>query len=553
MDEVLGRDIIELLLDRKLFYGHFLQQFKHHYVDRGSPLFHVIKTLSVSINDDLKPNLFINTAFYNAGDYDPQKPHAHTWGLTQDERIALLEHEIMHLLNKHIIRNEGRDDYVWTLAADLACNQYIKNLPHGARCPECGIFVRLIGGKVFPTECPLCKTALDVNIHKAEPLEIETFTVNNKKINFDRNMPTESYFDTLWKTMPKSMIQMGGNMFGNQQKNAKDQMKNQDGQGQGQGQQPQGQGDQQQEGQGGGGDQQNKDQQQQGQGGEGQGGGNQNQQQPDGGGGGQQPQQQQTSGSELGSGMLNVNGQQMPMPMDQHEAWATGSDNKEMAHEKIKDMTQKAVHKVNEKSQGYLPDHIRNLVEAVLAHKTVNWKSELRKFVGYEEFACFESSRKRISRRYPMVQPGNIVKRKAHFVVAADSSGSVSDEEFGKFWKEIAIMNSAGISITYVEIDADIQKVEKFKKKPAHEVKRRGYGGTSFVPVFDFVEKKKTKNHNGEEFIIKGKVDGIIYLTDGYGTFPKKVPCPTIWVMTPNHGTNGWTEKIGKIIVMDKD
>ncbi len=71
--------------------------------------------------------------------------------------------------------------------------------------------------------------------------------------------------------------------------------------------------------------------------------------------------------------------------------------------------------------------------------------------------------------------------------------------------------------------------------------------------MFKFVKNKVYKNGNGEKFKLKEKVDGIIYCTDGAGTYPRSIPCPTIWVMTPEHYTGGWNPKLGKIIVMEND
>jgi len=492
------------------------------------------------------------------------------------------------MLNKHLIRIENRNGYVWNVATDLAINQFIKGLPDGARCPECNIFVRKTAQGAFPAACPLCGFKLDIKLHKCQPLQIKEIEVGTEKIKLDNNSPSESYYDTLWKKMPKQVVMMGSGMTNQREKNAKGSMENGDGQGQGQGE---GQGEGQ--GQSGQGDGSGQAGQQSGSGGDGsgkvsvgqqfqnpnapptsgQGGGGQGQQeQKDAQGGGSgdkkddkqgkgkdgketEEEKQQNARNDLGSGIIEINGQKVPMTMDNHEAWAAGADNKEMAHEKVKDMVQKAMHKVNQKSQGTLPDYVRGLIDAVLAHKTVNWKSELRKFVGYEEFASFISSRKRLNRRFPLMQPGYVVQRMAHFVVAVDSSGSIDDEEFAKFFKEIDLMRAAKISITYVECDAAIQKVEQYRRKPK-QIERVGYGGTDFRPVFEFA-KKRHAEFNGQEFKLKGnkKVDGLIYLTDGMGTFPKKqdIICPVIWVMTPNHSDYGWNEGLGKKIIMEED
>ena len=56
-------EVIELILQRKYFYGHLLQQFRRHYFDSNSEMGKVIKTLGVNVTSDLQPNLFINTDF----------------------------------------------------------------------------------------------------------------------------------------------------------------------------------------------------------------------------------------------------------------------------------------------------------------------------------------------------------------------------------------------------------------------------------------------------------------------------------------------------------
>lgn len=46
-----------------------------------------------------------------------------------DERVAILEHECHHLIKNHLNRLGGRERDLWNIAADLAVNQDIKNLP----------------------------------------------------------------------------------------------------------------------------------------------------------------------------------------------------------------------------------------------------------------------------------------------------------------------------------------------------------------------------------------------------------------------------------------
>ncbi len=504
MAELIEPEVIELLLEGKHFYGHFLQQFRRHAVKTGVGEGTVIDTLGVLINDDLQPHLFINVDFYNSGDYDPKNPSNHSWGMTPSEKIAVLEHEILHILNKHLIRSENRNHYVANLAQDLAINQYIKGLPKGSHCSGCGAFVRKTPSGQHRSTCPRC--GKDIKGCTSEPLDITNFKVGDKKISFESNKAFEIYYDILWNKLPKYVIEIGSKMTDHQEKQAQETLKGTGSEGSGS-----------------------------------------NGEQGEGNGGGETYTQK---GDTVADGGGNTN---IPRPLDNHEAWAAGSDNREMAHEKIKEMVKKTLHRVNSKGQGTLPGFLKSLIDECLDHKTITWKSELKRFYGFREFSHFVPTRKRLNRRFSVSFPGYKVKRKANIAVITDSSGSVSDEEFGKFWAEICRMFSAGVSVTHIECDADVTNVQPFKKKPARGkgIKRYGYGGTDFRPPFTFIEKGYYKNHKGEEFRLKTKVDGIVYCTDGYGSFPDKVPCPTIWVMTVNHSTSGWSPKLGKVIVME--
>jgi predicted metal-dependent peptidase len=511
------QEIIEFILQRKYFYGHFLQQFKRYMVDNNDEMGKIVKTLGVNITDDLKPNLYINKAFYSSGDYDENNPtKKQTYGMTKEQKGAVLEHEILHILNKHLLRGEKRNHYVWNLANDIAINQYITGLPSGGLCPKCNSLIQFVGStKTIPKVCPKCGEALDPDKDTFEPLDYKTFKVPDASgkivtLNLPEKAASEQYYDILWEKMPKAIIEMGSSITQQREQKAKKGMK----QGQGQGQK--------------------QDGQQQGEG-EGQGDGD------------------QEGEVNFGAGYVEINGVKIPMVFDQHEAWEAGSDNRELAHDKVKDMVEKAMHKVNEKSQGYMPGWMQALVDEVLAHKTITWQSKLRKLVGYEEFACFIPTRKRLNRRFPLLF-GNKVQRKAHIVVAVDSSGSIGDDEFGKFFREIDLMRAAKVSITLVECDAQIQHVADYTRRPKNgKHKRIGYGGTDFRPVFELVKNRKMKSGRGkEEFKIKKDVTMIIYCTDGYGTFPaeKDIPCKTIWCLTPNHSDYGWNDKLGEKIIM---
>ena len=137
----------------------------------------------------------------------------------------------------------------------------------------------------------------------------------------------------------------------------------------------------------------------------------------------------------------------------------------------------------------------------------------------------------------PLIEPLEYreVKRIREFVVAIDTSGSTAGGLVQTFvQKTYNILKSTEsfftkINLHIIQCDADIQEDAKittqqeFDEYLAH-MKLRGMGGTDFRPVFAYVSQLMDK---GEFENLKG----LIYFTDGQGTFPgNKPPYDTAFV-----------------------
>lgn len=130
----------------------------------------------------------------------------------------------------------------------------------------------------------------------------------------------------------------------------------------------------------------------------------------------------------------------------------------------------------------------------------------------------------------PLIEPLEYkeVKRIREFVVAIDTSGSTSGDLVQTFvQKTYNILKSTEsfftkINLHIIQCDADIQEDVKITTQQEFDaylkhMKLHGLGGTDFRPVFEYVD---ILVHNGEFDNLKG----LIYFTDGLGTFPKKKP-----------------------------
>ncbi len=132
--------------------------------------------------------------------------------------------------------------------------------------------------------------------------------------------------------------------------------------------------------------------------------------------------------------------------------------------------------------------------------------------------------------KMPLVEPLEYkdVKRIKEFVIAIDTSGSVSGELVQTFLqKTYNILKQeesyfTKINIHIIQCDSQIQEDAKIKSQEEFDeylktMQLRGFGGTDFRPVFGYVDYLTEQ----KEFV---NLKGLIYFTDGWGTFPEKKP-----------------------------
>ena len=130
----------------------------------------------------------------------------------------------------------------------------------------------------------------------------------------------------------------------------------------------------------------------------------------------------------------------------------------------------------------------------------------------------------------PLVEPLEYreSRRIREFAVAIDTSASTSGELVQKFLqKTYNILKStesffSRVNIHIIQCDADIQEHVKISSEEEFDrymgsMEIRGLGGTDFRPVFELVDRLIEAGEFSD-------LRGLIYFTDGYGTFPAHKP-----------------------------
>lgn len=181
------------------------------------------------------------------------------------------------------------------------------------------------------------------------------------------------------------------------------------------------------------------------------------------------------------------------------------------------------------RAAGKLPENIKKMFEEMLEAK-VSWTDHIEalfaRHVGGSSYDFRRLDRRLITRG--IGAPGKSGKGAGTIVIGADSSGSIYavPKLIERFFAEVggilSELNPRRIVLMWC--DAKIQRVDEIEDpadlQHAFYKGAVGGGGTSFVPVFRKIQKMGLE-----------KVDALVYLTDGDGTFPDKEPTdyPVIW------------------------
>jgi predicted metal-dependent peptidase len=171
---------------------------------------------------------------------------------------------------------------------------------------------------------------------------------------------------------------------------------------------------------------------------------------------------------------------------------------------------------------GKLGGELKRLIDHLLQPQ-LPWRMLLARYmtaVSRDDYSYSRPSR----REGDFILP-SLRSHQMDMVVAIDTSGSIKDSEMEEFVNEVdALKGQIRARITLLPCDAALCEGAPFRFEPWEEFSRprdlKGGGGTSFVPVFQWI---------GKEGI---QPDLLVYFTDAEGEFPKQEPpYPVIWLV----------------------
>jgi predicted metal-dependent peptidase len=177
------------------------------------------------------------------------------------------------------------------------------------------------------------------------------------------------------------------------------------------------------------------------------------------------------------------------------------------------------------KAMGKLPMELNRALAAVLEPK-VDWREQIQALfarkIGSGTFDWRRPDRRLITR--DIYAPGRSGFGAGTVVVGIDTSGSIGPKELDMFMAEMAgiLEDVRPKRLVIMWCDAKVHRLDEAEEASDLVTIRAkgapGGGGTSFIPVFERIEKEGLQP------------EALVYLTDGMGSFPSIAPAyPVIW------------------------
>lgn len=207
------------------------------------------------------------------------------------------------------------------------------------------------------------------------------------------------------------------------------------------------------------------------------------------------------------------------------------------------------------KMRGDVPGGLGDYVDALLAPAKIDWRHEVKKFTATAGNVVAKTTMTRRSKRFGTF-PATKISRTQRLAIIADSSGSVSDAEFVAFFSELRGILQSNVQIIFIQADADVDQIDIYDKRLPEQMRinRMGYGGTAFGPALRFV---RTQGRQQSKYKPIGRVDGTIYMTDGYAPAPKHDDYPMgkmMWITTQKPVDKMKSEGFeGHIVLLDME
>ena len=218
--------------------------------------------------------------------------------------------------------------------------------------------------------------------------------------------------------------------------------------------------------------------------------------------------------------------------MDPKESTPTPESTIEIPHDEYEQLLEQILSKLRDR--GELPRGLERFVDSAIEPR-IDWREHLYRYLNHYARSDYRMSPPSKKHLYRGVALPSIYGQELHIAVAIDTSGSIDDTLLATFLSELSgimqIFND--FTVELIECDETIQSTQRLTPQEPLIPTLRGGGGTSFIPVFEYIEELH------EDFRL------LIYFTDGKGTYPSYTPnIETLWLLTDTDTTVPFGESL---------
>lgn len=234
-------------------------------------------------------------------------------------------------------------------------------------------------------------------------------------------------------------------------------------------------------------------------------------------------------------------------PLDSHDIWDdVGDANRDYIDARLSDLVAKAVKHADQQSNGWGNMHagLRAEIRASVEHE-IDWRVELRSWVGTLCRGERTTSIKRINKRYPYMFPGTKKTYRPKLLIIRDMSGSVGDDAVELFFGEMSALTRL-VDVDVMNFDTSVSEIMPWKKgrpAPTCIAHRDRCGGTDFEAPTAVVNDPKNR----------GRWDGVVFLTDGECSKPSATRIRRLWVICPGRKILFQPDSKDNVINLKKD
>ena len=228
----------------------------------------------------------------------------------------------------------------------------------------------------------------------------------------------------------------------------------------------------------------------------------------------------------------------------------------------VKKQVAHAIQTSSDRGRGSVPAGWARWADTVLSPPKIDWRTKLSRSIrigvemvrGYQDYSYGRPSRRQGAYGWGPSSPimPAMVAPVPKVAIAVDTSGSMGQKDLKQAAEEAAgVIEAAGARVQFYACDAAVHAATEVGSIDDLLANLKGGGGTSFVPVFDAIDKKQDRPHV------------LVFITDGGGDAPAHPPrdMHVIWVLvgrhrcTPHFGDweSGGSQPWGEMISVDDD